>query len=257
MTALWITLAAVLFLGTVLAHEAGHYFAMRRAGIRIVSAGIGFPFPPTFTVYRKKNRDGTATEFQLSPWVLGAFVRADDRDEKRIDELPYRQFTWIMGSGVVINLVLGALFIGIGALMVGDWTSFLIYLAAAVLLWLGRRLAAAYLVPVLGLPTLGLLLWGTALAAMEHSQVGVMGTVRLLSMAENASLAFVLAGLLSAALGLLNMVPLFPFDGGRIFSRVLTAAGLSRRGVLAFEVATSVVAVSTVIFTLLTDVIFA
>jgi membrane-associated protease RseP (regulator of RpoE activity) len=257
MTPFWIALAVVLFLGTIVAHEAGHYVAMRRAGVRIVSAGIGFPFPPTFTVYRKRNPDGTVTKFQLSPWVLGAFVRADDRDEKRIDELPYRQFTWMMGSGVVINLVLGAVFIGIGALMIGNWTGFLVYLAAATLLWLGRRLVAAYLVPVLGLPALGLMLWGTALAVAEHSQVGILGTARMFSMAESASLAFVLAGLLSAALGILNMVPLFPFDGGRIFSRVLTAAGLGSRGVLAFEVATSVLAVGTVTFTLLTDVIFA
>lgn len=257
MTALWITLAAVLFVGTIIAHEAGHYFAMRRAGVRIVSAGVGFPFPPTFTVYRKRNPDGSVTKFQLSPWVLGAFVRADDRDEKRIDELPYRQFTWIMGSGVVINLVLGAIFLSVGALLIGNWQGALIYLAAAVLLWLTRRLVAAYLVPVLGIPALVLFVWGTVLAVMEHSQVGVMGTVRIFSVADNASLAFILAGLLSASLGILNMVPLFPFDGGRIFSRVLSAMGLSRRGVMAFEVTTSVLALGTLAFTLLTDIIFA
>lgn len=257
MSALWITLAAVLFLGTVVAHEAGHYATMRRAGIRIVSAGIGFPFPPTFTLYRKKNPDGSVTKFQLSPWVLGAFVRADERDEKRMDELPYRQFTWIMGSGVVFNLVLGALLIGLGALAIGNWTGFLAYATAAVLLWLGRKLVAAYLVPVLGFPALALLVWGTALAVMDHSQVGVVGTVRLLGVADSASLAFVLAGVLSVALGILNMTPLFPFDGGRIFSRVLSGAGLSRRGVMAFEVATSVLALGTVTFSLLTDIIFA
>jgi membrane-associated protease RseP (regulator of RpoE activity) len=257
MSALWITLAAVLFLGTIVAHEAGHYASMRRAGVRIHSAGVGFPFPPTFTVYRKKNPDGTVTKFQLSPWVLGAFVRADERDEKRIDELPYRQFTWIMGSGVVINLALGLVLLSLAALTIGNWTGCLAYLAAATLLWLGRKLFAAYVVPVLGIPALGLLIWGTVLAVMDHSQIGVVGTVRLFSLADNASLALVLAGLLSVSLGILNMIPLFPFDGGRIFSRVLSAAGLSPRAVLAFEVATSILAVGTIAFTLLTDVIFA
>lgn len=257
MTALWITLAVVLSLGTIIAHEAGHFFAMRRASIRIVSAGIGFPFPPTFTVYRKKNPDGTVTKFQLSPWVLGAFVRPDERDEKRIDELPYRQFTWIMGSGVVINLVLGALLIGIGAAMIGNWYGFGAYLLSAGLLWLGRRLLAAYLVPVFGFPALGLVIWGTVLAVLNHDQVGLVGQARLFGVVDSASLAFVLAGLFSASLGILNMIPLFPFDGGRIFSRVLSGAGLSRRSVTAFEVVTSMLAIGTIAFTLLTDIIFA
>lgn len=257
MSALWIALAAVLFFGTIVAHEAGHYASMRRAGVRIHSAGIGFPFPPTFTVYRKKNPDGSVTKFQLSPWVLGAFVRAEERDEKRIDELPYRQFAWIMGSGVVINLVLGAVLVGIGALIGGNWSGFLFYVAGAVLVWIGRKLFAAYIVPVLGFPALGLFAYGCISAVADRTQIGVVGTAHMFSMASDARLTFVLAGLLSASLGILNMVPLFPFDGGRIFGRVLSGFGVSRNAVMAFEVVTAGLAVGAVVFTLLTDVIFA
>jgi membrane-associated protease RseP (regulator of RpoE activity) len=257
MSALWITLTVVLFFGTIIAHEAGHYVSMRRAGVRIHSAGIGFPFPPTFTIYRKKNPDGTVTKFQLSPWVLGAFVRAEEKDEQRITELPYRQFTWIMGSGVVINLVLGVVLLGFSALVEGSWLRCLICLAIATALWFTRRLFAAYIVPVLGFPALALFMFGCIAAVQDRTPIGVVGTAQVFGMASTFQLALLLGGALSITLGLMNMIPLFPFDGGRIFGRVLARFGLSPRAILGFEVVTSTLALGTIMFSLMTDILFA
>jgi membrane-associated protease RseP (regulator of RpoE activity) len=257
MNALSITLAAVLFLGTVIAHEAGHFVSMRRAGIRIHSAGIGFPFPPTFTVYRKKRPDGGVMKFQLSPWVLGAFVRAEDEDEKRIDTLPYRQFAWIMGSGVVINVVLGLVLLSLGAMLSGNWNGFVAYNLIAVVLWLGRKLFTAYVVPVIGLPVLGLSIWGFITAVQDRAQVGIVGMGKMFTWATDIRMALLLAGALSLLLGLANMVPLFPFDGGRIFSRVLMNLGASRRAATLFEVTTSTLAIGSIMFSLMTDILFA
>jgi membrane-associated protease RseP (regulator of RpoE activity) len=255
--ALSITLAAVLFLGTVIAHEAGHFVSMRRAGIRIHSAGIGFPFPPTFTVYRKKRPDGGVTKFQLSPWVLGAFVRAEEEDEKRIDTLPYRQFAWIMGSGVMINVVLGLVLLSFGALLSGNWNGFVLYNLIAVVLWLARKLFTAYVVPVIGLPMLALSTWGLVAAVQDRSQIGIVGWGEVFSWATDIRMAVLLAGALSLLLGLANMVPLFPFDGGRIFSRVLMNLGASRRTATIFEAVTSVLALGSIFFSLATDFLFA
>lgn len=50
----WLFLAFVLLLGPmILAHEVGHFLAARRAGVRILEFGIGFP-PRLLTLWREK-----------------------------------------------------------------------------------------------------------------------------------------------------------------------------------------------------------
>ncbi|RME33118.1 MAG: RIP metalloprotease, partial [Thermoflexia bacterium] len=50
----WLFLAFVLLLGPmILAHEIGHFLAARRAGVRVLEFGLGFP-PRMFTLWREK-----------------------------------------------------------------------------------------------------------------------------------------------------------------------------------------------------------
>ena len=53
----------------VLAHEVGHFFAARRAGVKVEEFGIGYP-PRLLTVAKRGD-----TEFTINAIPVGGFVR--------------------------------------------------------------------------------------------------------------------------------------------------------------------------------------
>lgn len=252
MHGLWIATAAVLFALSVALHEWGHAHAMRRSGIYVDEAGIGVPIPPRITLYRRSKP--RPFRFIITPWLVGAYVKPPEKDEDRIEALPYRNFTWIMGSGVVINFVFGGALVALSGALTGRWLLALISAAAAVVIWIIRRPFAAYVMPVLALPLLGFIIW-TIVGATGKPQ-GPLGVVRLLELATTFPSALLLAGVMSVSMGLFNTVPVFPLDGGRIFMRALADLRVPPRAVLATKVFSSVAVLGFFLYILATDVMF-
>lgn len=88
----------------VLVHEAGHFFAARRAGVGVEEFGLGFP--PRLFGWRRGN-----TVFTLNAIPFGGFVRLvgeQGEDAARPDSFmsakPWRQLA-ILLAGVVMNFV--------------------------------------------------------------------------------------------------------------------------------------------------------
>jgi membrane-associated protease RseP (regulator of RpoE activity) len=59
-----ILIVYLLLLVHIVLHEAGHAYAMRKAGVRAVEAGLGLAFPPQFSFATRKGFRWT-----LSVWL--------------------------------------------------------------------------------------------------------------------------------------------------------------------------------------------
>lgn len=109
-------LGFILFIGLILAHEAGHYYAARRNKVEVEEFGLGFP-PRAIG---KKTKSGTILSLNWLP--LGGFVKL--KGENDSDERPgsfgaasLSAKTKIMLAGVAMNLVLGLIFLTLLALI--------------------------------------------------------------------------------------------------------------------------------------------
>ncbi len=83
----------VVFSAVTLAHEFGHYYFSRRAGIKILELGLGFG-PRLYGVIRNK------TIYTLNLFPLGGFIRIAgiNPEEETNDE-----WYFLSGSGVLAN----------------------------------------------------------------------------------------------------------------------------------------------------------
>ncbi|MFY9492952.1 MAG: M50 family metallopeptidase [Minisyncoccia bacterium] len=222
------TFVAITFgLLSITAHELGHYEAMRRCHIRIKEISLlGFPIPFLPSIYIKiKN-----TTWSVHPFIIGAYVEQysnDKTESKRLwDQL------YINGNGPIANivyaLILLAIAVGIKGIRTGQIEKAGIVLLTtggiACLLWLGRRYIALVL-PVLTIPILILvgdaILSVNPMEAIESGPGGPIALIEFLAGAETIEGALLLAASLSIGLGIVNLSPLNPLDGGHILGAVL------------------------------------
>jgi regulator of sigma E protease len=97
-------LGLVLFIGLVVIHELGHFWAARRGGVEVEEFGIFFP--PR--LYKRKTKGGYLFTVNLLP--LGGFVKLkgehdSDRGQGSYGAAPTRTKVKIMLAGVFMNLV--------------------------------------------------------------------------------------------------------------------------------------------------------
>lgn len=116
----------------VLAHEAGHFFAARRFGVKAEEFGFGFP-PRLFGFYKKVSgkwrlvwgdktvdpQDVPGTIYSLNWIPLGGFVKikgenGDGRDQDSFASKPAWQRAIMLVAGVAMNIALAWLVITIG-----------------------------------------------------------------------------------------------------------------------------------------------
>ncbi len=207
-TVLWTTVAAVLFLASVVIHELGHVAAFRQHGIRVAEFGIGWGNRPRARVTGR----WLPFEVSISPWLVGAYVRIhpDDRDKSR--QLPYRAQAWCSGAGVIANVLFGIALFTIVAALDGKLVGLLLA-AAGVVLWWIREWVTAYLMPLIGVLLMVRIAWVFTHLQSGPGSFGTIGQILHVSSLHNALIG---AALLSLILGLANTLPLPPLDGGRV-----------------------------------------
>jgi membrane-associated protease RseP (regulator of RpoE activity) len=206
-------LAVALLLFALAVHEAAHALALRTLGYRIVEAGLGLPFPPRLVITPRR----LPFRVSLSPWLLGAYVKAEERLGCEIDTVPYRATAWYLGAGVIANLLLGGVAGCLATALQSHWTKTGILALGTAVLWFSRRLICAYVLPIVGIPTLAWL--GYLMATSVGEPQGPLGLGKLAGeMAVSASVynALAFCFVINVGLGLLNLIPIYPFDGGRI-----------------------------------------
>jgi regulator of sigma E protease len=117
---LFLTLVAffLIFSLLILIHEAGHFFAAKRAGVKVEEFGFGLP-PKIFSI--KKGE----TEYSLNWIPFGGFVRMLGEDTGTKKSLGARSFAaqplrtraWIVSAGVIMNLFLAWVLLTLGFLV--------------------------------------------------------------------------------------------------------------------------------------------
>src|SRR6187551_2301186 len=94
----------ILFIGLIVTHELGHFWAARRGGVKVEEFGVFFP--PA--LYRRKTKGGY--DFTVNALPLGGFVRLKGEHDSDTAPGSYgaartRTKVQIMLAGVAVNLV--------------------------------------------------------------------------------------------------------------------------------------------------------
>lgn len=115
MAILFFIIGIILFIGLVVVHEMGHFFAARRNGVEVEEFGIGFP--PRAKVLKKVK----GTEYTLNWLPLGGFVKLKGEHDADTEPGSYGAASLgaklkILVAGVLMNLVAAAVIFTIVAL---------------------------------------------------------------------------------------------------------------------------------------------
>lgn len=215
-TVLWTTTAVLLLLINIALHEAGHALVLVKLGGRIREAGLGLPFPPRLVLPPRGRRQ---FRLSLSPWVIAAYVEPDPDSETMVQQLSYRDQAWFAGVGVIVNAVIATAVAALVFALQGRWVAMSVTLAIGAAIWVVRKLICMA-IPLLGVGAVVLVALSVLHAARTEQASGPLGVASALTVGS-ASEMLTITFLLSASLAILNCLPLYPFDGGRVVDAAL------------------------------------
>lgn len=250
MTALLIGAAAILLLVVNLViHEAAHGLALRRLGGRVEEAGVGVPLSPRLTLAPTRRRP---FRLVLTPWLFMAYVKPDEDSEKDVVRMSYWNRAWFYGAGVLANLLTGTLLLALITALAGRWERAALFAGIAAALWFGRKMVT-WAMPLLALPATAIVVAGLVQGFNRHEGGGPIATYGFL--ATYAGDLLVLAAAIPLALAIFNLLPVFPFDGGRVMDAALST--VSSRAAAHFRIASGAAALLLVAYLVISDVVFA
>ncbi len=104
----------ILFIGLVIVHEMGHFFAARRNGVDVEEFGIGFPPKVWSKQIKPKDEKKSPWLFTVNLLPLGGFVRLKGENDAANEKGTFgaaslRGKTEIMVAGVLMNLITAVL----------------------------------------------------------------------------------------------------------------------------------------------------
>lgn len=255
------TITIVLIVFSLVFHEAAHWFEMSRRGIPVVEAGLGFPISRWLQIrFSWKRFPGTT--FTLNPLLIGAYVKPSDDGEQTMKALPYKEYATIFGVGPLANLLFWLMlffikpFIDSHIILASPQNLFIMFCVFSIMAFVvyARGALAAYVIPLMGL--LAIVLITVTLA--KFGQKGVSGPVGIVEAAKKSSSsglvsAVSFAGLISLNLALLNTLPFYPLDGGKIVDKLIGRLGEKTQKI--FRVVTTAVIFALILGAILGDCI--
>ena len=191
MTALGILKIVLGFTLVIGLHEFGHALAAYYCGVKIKRFSIGMGPGLLF-----KNVP-IVNELVISPIVIGGYV---EMDEKTLEQKSFWQNFFVSVSGMLMNVFLGIV------LLVINGTGIIKAILFSFKVWL------------FGMPMFFTMLYQKAISFSE-SVAGPIGIGKLLA-SDAYPYPFILA-LVSLSIAAMNLLPLPPLDGGRIFVSVV------------------------------------
>jgi len=198
---------------------------MKKRGIIVPEAGLGFKI---FNLPYLKIRVSPEFTFCIHPFLLGAYVRPANGED--INRLPYSAKTHIYGAGVIANLIMGAILLGLYVILAmiekDTITSRAVIILAvsvgsSLLLWIGSRIFCSYIFPFLGFLILGQLAWSVMKTGLGESVMGPIGIIQSGLNISTFPEAVFWGANISIGLALINLLPIVPLDGGHIFLAVM------------------------------------
>lgn len=231
---LWLALFSIIFV-----HESGHVIAFRRIGMEIDEMAIGIPWGPRLTIRSAFLRRHLGPDFTLylCPLILGGYVKP--RDPERETKLPDDEKALVYGGGVIANIILYLAMncvlllqlmgssaphdVGIpmfqflgkhdpGIILAG-------HVALAGLFIYFARFISRYIFPIIGLAIIIIMSYLLIKIFGNTAVLSGGGFVALAAQSKTANDGGVLIGyigFLSIVVGLGNLMPLYPLDGGHI-----------------------------------------
>ena len=220
---MYIAIAVALIILSFVFHELGHALAMRSCGVEIAEMGLGFG--PKLISGRITRYFGDDTKFAIRLLPLGAYVRPSENGGKTMEGLSYSDSARIAGAGILANFAF-AFCILIGLALTrnpifpnpGIVQPLLVLGGGTILLRFGRK----FVVPLVGTAFLAYVVF---LIVTHGGPAGVVGgpvVIGKVVVAEAINLrhAIWIAGFLSFSIGLMNTIPILPFDGGQMIKGI-------------------------------------
>jgi len=205
-----IVLAVIIILLVMIVHEAGHALAMNAKGVEIQEFGLGIPFP--YTPYYKFSIG--KYNFVISLLLVGAYVRPSEAGKEKLMQLSKKERCFIYGAGPLANLILASVLGFIFFILYDGISVKLLIPMAMIVLWIFRKPFCQYLLPIVGLIIAILTAYRVTLAPRIYGPIGAIGV--LADFMKNITGIILITALLTLFLGLLNMLPIFIFYGGKI-----------------------------------------
>lgn len=222
----------------ILVHEFGHLVAMRRVGMEVDTLAVGVRWGPYIEIESEFLRRYAGPKFKLvlSPLVLAGYVKASDSEQE--EKLRDDEKALVYGGGVIANILL-TLFIfcivavvvawksGGGSIaanipLVGGLPTWMIvpvpFLFALALLYFARFICR-FIFPIIGVLMFALLafvFWRISLDVGLLASGGFVEFASETGKAGRQGYFWVYVAYLSFVVGLGNLLPLYPLDGGHI-----------------------------------------
>lgn len=249
-------LGILLLLIALIVHEAGHALAMMRRGIEIQEAGIGLPITGKLKLTFRSRF--LPFPIVLTPALLGAYVRPTKKGTERLESMSYRDQAVCSGAGVVMNVVFGgALLCIVASISVHSSANNQARLLVVSLIAGGVAAAAAIfrrafsrVMPVFGVA--GLLLLIFSLIDSTENVGGPLTVVSTAASGKSLVDALKMGFVMSISLAYLNVLPLFPLDGGKIVSAFFETRGWKQTNLI-FSATTGVVFLGFIGFVVVKD----
>ncbi|MDP2676713.1 MAG: site-2 protease family protein [bacterium] len=219
-----IILTIVLIILAIAVHELGHAILMRHYGVAISEICILGVGPKLLSFRCRKFFGDTPITVRLFP--LGAFVKPAEPMDNFIGN---KQYEHIFVGGIAMNFLYTGFLVGIFSLLIafrGNVIApvpLLLCLASSgigLCLWKLPRVIG-YIVPILGFSVLAFIIYNLTTLPIGESVAGPIGIGMLVAKINAYSYGLLFGAFISINLGIINMLPLFPLDGGQIFLSVL------------------------------------
>jgi membrane-associated protease RseP (regulator of RpoE activity) len=201
---------------TVVVHELGHALAAKKLGVRIVSISL-FGLGPLLISWPSKFFNGARMGF--GPLPYGAYVSLNETDMKRLKTEGQDDISF---AGPHMNFVAGTLVGCLYMLCYGTTKVALIAtcISAALTLRPVKLIALYAVLPFVALYVIGdLLRFESMSKSVNEGFFAVAEAKKFFDMNDFVRKFLLSLTLLNAGLGVLNMLPVYPLDGGHVAKR--------------------------------------
>jgi len=214
-----ITLCVFLIIFSMLLHEFGHAIYMHKYGLGVDTISLGYPFPIKIRFRLKRVFDGMT--LQLTPLLIGAYAKA-----KYPAQLPYNKMADIYSAGALVNILFGGIILTFCRIirleninMLFD-SQLIVLLLIIIVLPFCNKIFSRFIALPLGVSLFCYILWVFFQALMKPANASPE-TMQMLIHVSNIYDAFVISAILSIGIGLLNLLPILPMDGGLLVDSFL------------------------------------
>lgn len=239
-----VTLAFFFLLFALIIHELGHAIAMREVGFGVERLGIGLPISPQIFIRSNflKRIFGKHFEISISPWLIGAYVKPEGNVDISKCNISTKEDVYISGAGPIANIIMLFLFSAVWVLLLpvtksGQINYFfglvlpgsrslivMMFISLAAATWMFRKWIAVWVLLPLGVYTLYFIISvisGMSLSTAVESSGGIVLISEIASKTGSLRDAIWFGMIINFVLAFTNILPLGPFDGGRILNSVL------------------------------------